>query len=124
MFSTIAARKSILLCLLGFLLTGCSTPATPTPEVIFQDVTRIVEITSTPQVVEVTRVVQIDQLVEVTAAPTPGLADDCYKKAETQLEMNECAVIESMAPLLVQSCQTGMVIHRTEEIKNAFLFLE
>jgi len=78
------------------ILTGCASPNIPlavetTPETVIKEVTRVIKVFSTPEKVEVTRVKYIDRLVEVTTTPTPGLADDCFKTAQTQSQLNNCA---------------------------------
>ncbi|MCC6298404.1 MAG: DUF1311 domain-containing protein [Anaerolineales bacterium] len=51
--------------------------------------------TSTPQIVEVTRIVNAVQTVIVTATPEPLLAQDCFATAMTQADLNGCAAVES-----------------------------
>jgi uncharacterized protein YecT (DUF1311 family) len=53
-----------------------------------------IPLTSTPQVIEVTRIVKVEQTVVVTAAPEPLLAQECFDKAITQSDLNNCAAQE------------------------------
>lgn len=48
----------------------------------------------TPQIIQVTRIVMIEQTVVVTETPVPSLAQDCFNKAMTQHEINDCAGLE------------------------------
>jgi uncharacterized protein YecT (DUF1311 family) len=51
--------------------------------------------TSTPQIIEVTRVVNIVQTVVVTATTEPLLAQECFDVAMAQRGLNDCAALES-----------------------------
>jgi len=53
-----------------------------------------VPLTSTPQIIEVTRVVNVEQTVVVTATPELLLAQDCFNTAITQSDLNNCAAEE------------------------------
>ena len=48
----------------------------------------------TPQIIQVTRIVTIEQTVVVTETPVPSPAQDCFNKAMTQHEINDCAGLE------------------------------
>lgn len=53
--------------------------------------------TPTPQIVEVTRVVIVEQTVVVTDTPEPLLAQQCFDNAATQLDLSGCAAEERFA---------------------------
>lgn len=69
-------------------LAACNTPQTPLSTGI------PVLLTSTPQVIEVTRIVKVQQTVIVTATPKPLLAQECLNEARTQFDLNNCANLE------------------------------
>ena len=71
-------------------LIACSVPPTPFPLSTEPPILS----TSTPQNIEVTRIVKIKQTVVVTATPEPPLAQECLNKAWTQLDLNNCANLE------------------------------
>ena len=48
----------------------------------------------TPQIIEVTRIIKIEQTAIVTATPIPLLAQDCINSAVSQLDLNGCAILE------------------------------
>jgi uncharacterized protein YecT (DUF1311 family) len=74
---------------LVLLLVGCSASSTQLP------LTRETPIpSSTPQIIEVTRLVRIEQTVIVTATAEPLLAQECFNNAVTQNDLNNCAVEE------------------------------
>ena len=50
--------------------------------------------TSTPQIIEVTHIVKVEQTVFVTVTPEPLLAQECFNTAMTQLDLNSCAAEE------------------------------
>jgi uncharacterized protein YecT (DUF1311 family) len=50
--------------------------------------------TSTSLIVEVTRIVKVEQTVIVTATPLPLLSEECFKNAITQSDLNGCAAEE------------------------------
>jgi len=70
-------------------LVACSTPPTQLP---LSTETPIPS--PTPQIIEVTRVVKVEQTVVVTATPEPLLAQECVDTAHNQLELNSCAILE------------------------------
>jgi uncharacterized protein YecT (DUF1311 family) len=77
-------------------LAACAANSVPAPSQISTvEVTRIVQVSSTPQTVEVTREVTrevwILQTVEVTPTTLPLLVKDCFDNAMTQGEMNDCS---------------------------------
>jgi len=51
--------------------------------------------TSTPQVVEVTRVINVIRTVVVTTTPEPLLAHECFNTAQSQRDLNNCANLEA-----------------------------
>ena len=71
-------------------LVACSVSQTQVP--VSTD-TRVPN-TSTPQFIEVTRIVRVEQTVVVTATPIPALAQECFDTAMTQRELNDCAALE------------------------------
>ena len=71
------------------LLVACSAPPAPLP------VSTETPISSpTPAIIEITRVVKIEQTVVVTATPEPLLAQECFNNAVTQGDLNNCAISE------------------------------
>jgi uncharacterized protein YecT (DUF1311 family) len=71
-------------------LAGCVGSQTP----LSIATENIIPISPTQQIVEVTRIVKIEQTVVVTATPEPLLAQECFNTAVTQLELNGCAALE------------------------------
>ena len=54
----------------------------------------VVLVSSTPQIIQVTRIVPVEQTVVVTATPVPLLAQECFNQAITQSDLNNCAAEE------------------------------
>ncbi len=75
---------------LALSLTACGISQTQLP--LATETT--IPVSPTPRIVEVTRVVKVEQTVVVTATPTPLLAQECFDKAATQLDLNGCAALE------------------------------
>jgi uncharacterized protein YecT (DUF1311 family) len=77
------------------ILAGCqAAPIPPTSEIVLTEVTRVVEVPSPAERVEVTREILVEKQVMVTSTPNPARADDCFQTAVTQFEMNGCAALE------------------------------
>lgn len=72
------------------LLASCSEASTQHPPAT----ATVVLASPTPQIIQVTRVVTIEQTVAVTETPVPSPAQDCFNKAMTQHEINDCAGLE------------------------------
>lgn len=72
-------------------LIACNAPQTP-----LSTETPIL-LTSTPQIVEVTRIVKVEQTVVITATPGPLIAQECFNNAMTQYDLNNCAAEERWA---------------------------
>jgi uncharacterized protein YecT (DUF1311 family) len=53
-----------------------------------------IPISPTAQIIEVTRIVKVEQTVIVTETPEPLLAQECLNDAMTQLDLNGCAALE------------------------------
>lgn len=70
-------------------LVACNTPPTQLP---LSTETPIPS--PTPQIIEVTRVIQVEQTVVVTPTPEPLLAQQCFNNAMTQYDLNNCAAEE------------------------------
>ena len=71
-------------------LTACTGFQIQTPTLT----KTVVVVSSTPQIVEVTRIIKVEETVIVTATPIPLLAQDCLNTAVTQLDLNGCAILE------------------------------
>ena len=71
-------------------LVACSAPQTQLP----LSTEALAPLTSTPQIIEVTRLVEIKQTVVITATPKPPLAQKCLNEARTQMDLNNCANLE------------------------------
>ena len=71
-------------------INACGTTQTQLPLVTETSI----PLTSTAQIIEVTRVVEVEQTVVVTATFEPFLAQECFNNAMTQLELNGCAAEE------------------------------
>ncbi len=71
-------------------LTSCFGMKTQVP--VFTET--VVPVSQTPQIVQVTRIITIEQTVAVTATPMPALAQNCFNTAMTQREINGCAALE------------------------------
>jgi len=54
----------------------------------------IILVSLTLQIVEVTRIIKVEQTVVVTATPIPLLAQECLNSAVTQLDLSGCAILE------------------------------
>ena len=76
--------------IVAFLLASCAAQLTPLP---LSTETPIPN-TSTPQIIEVTRVIKIEQTIVVTVTPEPLLAQECFNNAVTQSDLNSCAAEE------------------------------
>lgn len=74
---------------LVMLLVACRASPTQLP---LSTETQI--LSPTPQIVQVTRLVKIEQTVVVTATPEPLLAQECFNSAVTQGDLNNCAAEE------------------------------
>ena len=72
------------------LLTSCSETPTQPPLAT----ATVVLASPTPQIIQVTRIVTIEQTVVVTETPVSSPAQDCFNKAMTQHEINDCAGLE------------------------------
>lgn len=78
---------------LTIMLAACSV--LPTQEPVEPVATEApIPATSTPQIIEVTRIVKVEQTVVVTATPKPLLAQGCFDRAVTQMDLNGCAAEE------------------------------
>lgn len=75
---------------LTIILVACSV--SPTQEPVITETP--IPATSTPQIIEVTRIVKVEQTVVVTAIPKPLLAQGCFDRAVTQMDLNGCAAEE------------------------------
>src|SRR5512145_2114269 len=75
------------------LLVACSAPQTQLPI----NTKTPIPISPTPQTIEVTRVVKVEQTVVVTATLEPLFAQDCFDSAVTQYDLNNCAAEERFA---------------------------
>lgn len=71
-------------------IAACATPPTPLPV----STATSIPPTFTPQIIEVTRVVKIEEIIVVTATPRPPLAQECLSDAMTQADLNNCANLE------------------------------
>ena len=91
---------ALFLCItISGVFTACNVNSvSTTPQIMTVEVTRVEQISSTPQTIqviqEVTREVKIDRLVEVTPTPEPLLAKDCFDSAMKQGAINDCANLE------------------------------
>ena len=74
-------------------VTACGVTQTQLPVIRSITVTSTPP-TATPQIVEVTRIVKVEQTVVVTVTPVPLLAQKCFDKAITQFDLNGCAAEE------------------------------
>ena len=72
------------------LLAACSTPPAQLP---LMTETRI-PASPTPLIVEVTRVIEVEQTVVVTPTPSLLLAQTCFDTALTQLDLSGCSAEE------------------------------
>jgi uncharacterized protein YecT (DUF1311 family) len=71
-------------------LTACGISQTQLP--LATETT--ISVSPTPQIIEVTRVIKVEQTVVVTTTPIPLLAQECLNSAVTQLDLNGCAISE------------------------------
>jgi hypothetical protein len=122
-----------LTCLLAVLLTSCSTSSQGseiTPTAIMVEVTKIVQITTTPIPTETTTPAPtLDQMdMGATAIAkeigTPIVAsDDCYETALTQLELNSCAIgrreeLEKQLTGLMKNIEERHRLYSQEELEK------
>jgi hypothetical protein len=122
-----------LTCFLAVLLTACSTSAQGseiTPTAITVEVTRIVQITTTPIPTETTTPAPtLDQMdMGATAIAkeigTPIVAsDECYETALTQLELNSCAIgrreeLETELAGLLKKIEERYQLYSQEELEK------
>jgi len=97
------------------LLASCSETPTQPPLAT----ATVVLVSPTPQIIQVTRIVTIEQTVVVTETPVPSPAQDCFNKAMTQLEINDCAGLE-LELADAELTRTISLIDFSPEDKKAF----
>jgi hypothetical protein len=122
-----------LTCLLAVLLTACSTSSQSseiTPTAIMVEVTRIVQITTTPIPTETTTPAPTLDQMDMGATSiakeigTPIVAsDDCYETALTQLELNSCAIgrreeLEKQLAGLLKNIEERYRLYSQEELEK------
>jgi uncharacterized protein YecT (DUF1311 family) len=122
-----------LTCLFGVLLTSCGASSQSieiTPTAITIEVTRIVQVTTTPvptyTPTPAPTLELMDKLATVTAEEigTPIVAsDDCYETALTQLEMNSCAIgrreaLEAEMAKLLKVLEERYRLYSQEELEK------
>jgi uncharacterized protein YecT (DUF1311 family) len=76
--------------------------------------------TSTLQIIEVTRIVRIEQTIVVTATRMPAFAQDCLNNAITQIELTSCAALEAQLAKAEMERIISQIKYSSEEEKQEF----